>query len=252
MASIKELAKQLGGDQEAAYRAYKALAEIVTRASAPDNDQERAAAAADLAAELHARGEPKKDKNGKEKPGDLIHSSRTRAKIARLLSYVAGAGQVPALTELLGVLDVREMARFALDRNASTEATDALIKALDEQVGPDFRVGVVNALSKRTGANVLKALKQATQDEDRPVRIAAVEALSRFPDPGHDVLIAEATQADCRRCQARAHKARVRLAETLGKAAKKSAARRIYNAIRSSDADDPEKKAAEIGLKAIG
>ena len=252
MASIKELAKQLGGDQEAAYRAYKALEQIVTRASAPGNDRERAAAAADLAAELHARGEPKKDKKGNETPGDLIHSSRTRNKIARLLSYVAGAGQVPALTKLLGDLEVREMARFALDRDASAEATEALIKALDEQVGPEFRVGVVNALSKRTGANVLKALKQAAQDEDRPVRIAAVEALSGFPDPAHDPLIAKATQADCTRCRARAHKARVRLAETLSKAGKKAAARRIYNAIQSSDADDPQKKAAEIGLKAIG
>lgn len=247
MASIKELVKQLDDKQEVAYRAYKALEGIVTRASAPANDQERAAAAADLAAELNAMTKPEKDKNGKEKPPKLVHSTRVRNRVARLLSYVAGAKEVPALVQALADLEVREMARFALDRNTSNEATQALIKTLDE-VGPTFRTGVVNALGKRQGAGVLARLRQATEDEDGQVRIAAVEGLANFADASNDAFITKATKAKCPRCRTRAHQARVRLAEKLRKAGKKSAAKRIYKAVCAGDADEPQKKAAEIGL----
>jgi len=250
MPSIKELVGQLGGDQEAAFRAYKAIEDIVTRASAPENDKERAAAAADLAAELNAKTEPEKDDKGKEKPPRLIHSARVRSKIARLLGYVAADKEVPALVEALDDLDVREMARFALDRSISPKTTEALINALEDQVGPDFRTGVVNALAKRGCARSLAALKKtAESDEDRPVRIAAVEALANFADPSNDALIAKAAKADCPKCRVRANKARMRLAETLCKAGDKSAARKIYKAICASDACPPQKKAAEMALK---
>ncbi len=252
VASIKELATELGdNDQGVAYKAYKSLEAIATRASAPDNGPKRAKVAAELAADLNAMTKPEKDDKGKDKPRKLIHSSRTRNKIIRLLSYVAGAKEVPALAKILGDLDLREMARFALDRNTSDEATTALIKALDDEVGPCFRSGLVNALGRRKGVTALAALKSAAEDEDRQVRIVAVEALSNFADASSDALIVKATKADCPRCRARAHKARVRLAETLCRKGNKSAAKRICNAIRASDACPPQKEAAERVLKAM-
>jgi len=251
MATIKELVKQMGGEQKAASTAYRALEDMATRAGAPGSEARRATVAADLGAELTAMTEPKKDEKGKDIPPRLVHSSRIRAKVARLLSYVAGAEEVPALVQALGDLEVREMARFALDRNISAAATEALIKALDDQVGPIFRTGIVSALGKRKGANVLSALQKAAEHEKCHVRIAAIEALANFADASNDAFIAKATRAQCPGCRARANKARVRLAETLCQAGNKPAARRIYKAIRASNAEAPQKKAAEIGLKSL-
>jgi hypothetical protein len=47
-------------------------------------------------------------------------------------------------------------------------------------------------------------------------------------------------------------KARVRLAETLARSGDKAGARRIYEDLRRSEAAAPQKKAAEIGIKAMG
>jgi hypothetical protein len=249
--NVKELAKKMGDPELAvAHHAYRDLENVATRASAPGNG-ERAQVAAALAAELNARGAPRKDRKGKQVPGRLIHSTAVRNKLIRLMNYVAGDDEVPVLAGLIKDLDLREMVRFTLDRVPSDAATEALIQALDE-VGPDFRVGIIGGLAKRRGAHVEAALKKAAADEAKRVRIAAVEALACFADPSNDAIIAKATKADCRNCRARAHKARVRLAGTLAKAGNEAAARRIYNAIRQSDAGEPQKEAARIGLQKGG
>jgi len=251
MPEIKELVKQLGKDQETAYKANYALLQMVTRASAPDvvSQARRGEVAGQLAAELNAKTKPKKNKKGKEVPPELVHSAVVRSAICRLLAYVGGAGEVPALVEALGDLEVREMARLALDGNRSEEATAALVQAV-EAIGPEFRVGAINALGRRKGPNVVAALRKAAEDDDPEAALAAVEALANFADPSVDAVIAKAAGAKCAKARARANKARVRLAETLRKAGNKAAARAIYKAIAASDADQVQKRAAETGLKA--
>lgn len=251
MPNIKELVKKMGdADPAVAHKAYRDLEDVATEANTPGNG-ERARVAAAMAAELNARGAPKKDKNGKEKPGGLLHSHPARSGLVRLMNYVAGESEVPVLAGLTKDLGLREMARFTLERIPSEAATEALINALEE-VGPDFRVGVIGALAKRQSAGALAALKKSADDEEKPVRIAAVEALAGFADPSNDAIIVKATKSDCRDCRARAQKARVRLAGTLAKAGNDAAAKRIYSAIRQSDADEPQKKAAQIALQKAG
>jgi len=246
MADIKELLKQLGDNQEANYKAYKALFELVTRASAPGSEDKRADAAKGLAAELNAVTEVKKDE---KKP---TYSGRARSQIARLLGYVARDEDLPALKEALNDLDVRESARLALDRINSDQAVQTLIGA-NEDVEPIFRVGVVNSLGKRTQSseafNFLKTI--ASGESEKQVRIAAVEALSNFADPAADESIAPATQEGMPMHRARAQKARVRLAENLKRAGKNNEAKKIFQAIMDSEADAPQKKAAELGLKSL-
>jgi HEAT repeat protein len=251
MASIAELAKKLNdGDPAVAHKAYRDIEDIATRASDPANDK-RADVAAQLAEQLHARGEPKKDKNGNEKPGDLIHGKRARNQIMRLMAYVASAKEVPALESVLGDLDLREMARFALDRNTSKAATQALIKALETQVGPTFRAGVVNALGERSCKCSIPSLQKATEDPDREVRMAAIDALAKHPDPANDAFIAKAAKSKCCQTRKQANKARVRLAEALCKAGDKATAKKIYKAIATGDADCPQKKAAKMALETM-
>jgi HEAT repeat protein len=122
-----------------------------------------------------------------------------------------------------------------------------LIAALD-QVGPEFRVGVINALGKRRGPDVVAALHQQAADPNPEVRLAAVEALANAPEASNDDPIAAAGRTDSPRGKSRANKARIRLAETLRNAGNKPAAIAIYRSVASSDADAPQKKAAQRAL----
>src|SRR5262245_4436138 len=244
MKSISELAEQLGNaDPKVAYRARQELAQ--TTADSGKKGESQAEAANALAAELAAK--TKTTRNGKEEETPK-YSATVKNQIAQYLSVVAEDAQVPALASALTSLETREMARWALERIPTAAATAALITALD-QVGPEFRVGVVNALGRRKGAEVQAALLKTASDEDIHVRLAAIEALANFPEPSNDEPITAAAKGGPPRARARAHRARVRLAETLRIDGKKDAAIAIYKAIVANDADEPQKKAARLALE---
>lgn len=239
MPDVKELIKQLGADQETAYKAKKALYEQVTRASAPGKEAQRGELAQALATELTAKPDPKK--------GEYTYPGPVRTKIAYLLSFVAGEPQVMALMDALRGLDTREAARFALDFAPSEASTKALVLAVDD-VGPEFRIGAIGALGRRGTPEAASVLRSVAKDDPDPkVRMAAAEELARFADPANDAVIAQAAATVCKK---RGAVARIRLAETLRKAGKKDAAARICKEVAAGDAPKHVKKAAEIGLKA--
>ncbi len=251
MPSIKELVVQFGGEQEAAYKAYRQVQLMVAQANAPGNDAARTQVAAELAEELWTLSEARKDDKGKDVPRMPAYPLATRIRILRLLQGVAGDKEVPAIAKALADLDLREEARCVLDRIPSHEADKALINALETAVGCEFRVGIVNSLAARPNAFVMAAVQKATSDSDREVAMTAVEALANFPEPANDEFIAKAAQCPCPVARRRASKARVRFAENLAKAGAKFAARKVYQAIAAGDAAAPQKKAAELALKAI-
>jgi hypothetical protein len=251
MASTTDLIHQMGDkERPVAFYAYQALLEKAMQSTAAGNETDRRGLAKTLASELTRMGPPGKDGEGRQLPPKPQHLAEVRNKILQLLGYVADSEEVPALSLALGDLDTREMARFALQQNPSQQATEALIAALQE-VGPEFRVGVVNSLGKRRGPEALSVLQTAASDREAEVRLAAVEALANFPEPGNDAIMIKALLPSTLEAQRRASRARLRLAETLRKAGNRTAAMQIYQAIRSSQADAPQKTAAEIGLKSL-
>jgi hypothetical protein len=251
MEPLEDIIKRLGdADQVVAFKAYQALLKVVMEDTRPGKEASRAKTAATLAAEVMARVPGGKDDKGKEKPPVPKYAAPVRIKTLRLLSYVATPKEVPTFVQACDDLDLREMARFALDGNTADEATKALIEAL-EKVGPEFRIGVVNALGKRKGPEAIKILQKAADDSEPEVAMAAIEALAGFPDPSSDPLLAKAAECDCPKARNRANVARIRLAETLRLAGNKAAAKGIYSAILAGKADKPQRKAAELALKAL-
>ncbi len=248
---IRYWVSDLGSDdQRRAYRARKMLTDLAHLSAEPGKEPLRELIAGELASELNVRGPTKKDDKGNESPGDMVHTAASRVKVAYVLAECGRADAVPALVEAMKDLDVREPARFALDRNRSPEATRALIAILND-VGSRFRVGVIGALGHREGDDVLARLrKAATEDIDAEVRIAAVEVLANFPDPTNDRIIADAAQNGEPAHARRAQRARVRLAETLRNTGKTDAAADVYKGIESGNAGEAQKEAARIGLKA--
>lgn len=246
-----EMLKSLGdADQAAAYRAYQSLEMATLAFTAPGKETMRTEMAAFLAGQLNATDPGGKDNAGKDKPPVPRYSMAVRRQIARLLGYVSGPAEVPALAAALKDLQLRESARCALDADPSPAATEALLGALHD-VGPVFRVGVVGSLAGRSGEAVVKALQSLLNDEDREVRVAAADALAAIPDASSDAVLVSLSRQECRCTRDAAHKARVRLAETLARAGDKTAARRIYQEIRHGEAGEPQKQAAERGLAAM-
>lgn len=243
MSSIEQLADQLNsGDQPTVYRAKRALADMAASAGSPGKRGQRAEMAAALA----------KAENAKNEKGIAKLSAKARGEIARTLSEVAGNREVPALKEALNEFDARENARFALDRMTHQAAADALAAAALNAVGVEFRIGAINALGRRSGSQIVEALKACAGDQDQEIRLAAAEALANHADAGADSLIAELGKHSGERGQARATKARVRLAARLAETGQKDAAKKIYQSIAQSDAAAAQKKAAGIALAQLG
>lgn len=252
MNAIEQIVMNLGDPSQAvAHKAWYSLWKMVNVMPGADPEQ-RSEVADMIAAELKATKSGGKDRDGNEKPPVPKYPTGIRNELLRLIAYVAGVKQVPVIAECMKHLDTREAARCALDWNASKEATQALITALENEVGPHFRVGVVNSLARRDWQSVMVPLQKATRDEQKRVRIAAVEALSNFPDASNEAFIVEMTKDECKRCQKRAHAARVALAYTLVKAGQKPVAKSIFQKIGSSDAPEAQKKAAKLGIKQLG
>jgi len=241
------------GDQDpaVAFEAYKKIEKAVTRAGAPGKQREAAELADALAAELIAKTAEETNKKDKKIPPKPVHSSEVRNKLCRLLAYVADGKQVPALVQQLGDLDVREMARWALDRNRSDQATEALIAALKE-IGPVFRVGVVGALGVRQGDRVAAALRKVAMEDHIPeVRLAAVEVLPNFPDGDSAAVIMKATLAADKSHARRAYRAAIRLIDNLIKAGKKNEALGLCRMIAAGPAPDPQRKTARAAMEAL-
>ncbi len=151
-------------DQASAFFAYQSLEQEVYHASRPGSREEMGALALALAEALST---------------DI--SSSAKRQVARLLSYIPTDASVSHLDAALDDLEVREMARFALETNPSHWATAALIRALGLP-GATFRAGVVNSLCRHKCVAAETALRKAANDPQEEVRAAARRALAEFDD----------------------------------------------------------------------
>ena len=99
-------------------------------------------------------------------------------------------------------------------------------------------------------------MSELAADPDHEVRIAAVEALANHGDPASDsVIVAAAKVGDAPLCSqdlGRIAKARVRYAAGLARGEKVAEARKVYEAILSSDPPAAQAAAAKRALESIG
>jgi HEAT repeat protein len=228
-------------DEPTAYKGRLALTKIVADAGAPGQEAGRDEVARLLAEALGNGGK---------------YSVSARQEIARRLGEIGGDREVPALESALVDLDVREAARFGLDRIPTKSATDALVKASKSLIGARFLAGIANALGQRTGDGVVDALTQLTADPSVEVRLAAAEGLAQQADESADAKIVSVMEQTDLALTAqevgRLWKARVRLAGQLSAANKKAEAKRILEAIVAAKPPAPQLKAAQMSLESMG
>ncbi len=252
---------QLGDpDQVVAYFAYQCLLELTLRTGPPTQAEAQVCLATVLGEALTA---PARASGAGAQPASFAgnpflaavasqtasyrYAPRVRVQLARLLGLLPCDSAVPFLKQALMDLEARDMARCSLESNASESATEALIGAL-AAVGATFLTGVVNSLANRSGPSIVQALRKAAQEPQPEVRDAALMALAAIPDSSHDSIIEQAAHTGSAAERRLAHVARARLAETLRASGDKLGAAHIYRAILTSDAEEPQKRAARLAL----
>jgi len=171
------------------------------------------------------------------------HSASARRFVCELLTRIAGDFQIPALGPLLADLEIRDSVRCVLESIPTQVSALALIKGLRE-AGPEFHVGVLNALGRQRWSDAMAALKLAAEDPDSEVRSAALDGLANFPEVTNDKWIVAATQTGTPRERSRAQAARVRLADTLYWFGETKSAAAIYQSIAADSPAGPWKRAA--------
>lgn len=241
-AAVQAALDQVNSNNEQdVYKGRLALRNACAGVGGPGNEKQRADLARQLAEALINGGK---------------YSARARCLIADELATVAGDSEIAAFESAMVDLAVRGSARWALDRTPTAAATKALVQAVDQSIGDRFRIGLVQSLGQRSGEGVVETLKRwAVEDPSQTVRLAAAEAIANHPDPsGYGVIdkVKNSSQAPWTQQElGRLWKASVRLAACLAANNQPNPARRIYHAIASSDAPEPQKKAAKIALAAL-
>jgi HEAT repeat protein len=99
--------------------------------------------------------------------------------VCRMLTIVGGAASVPVLAGLLADEYLSHMARYALERNPSSEAGRVLRDALPK-VGGKLKIGVISSIGSRRDASAVSALSGLLTDEDASVARAAAAALGEI------------------------------------------------------------------------
>lgn len=249
MANVKQLCMDLGSDDQVkVYRAKQALVLATAEAGAPGKDRDRAAMAAEMAGCLTTEKE-QKDSKGKAGLAPELNA-QGRSLVCRYLANVGDASSVPAIERAMQDFDVREMARWALQRMTCQAATDALARAALRGIGDEFRVGAIYSLAGRSGSSVREVLVECAGSQSLEVRLAAVEALACQGDAANDAVLAKAAGGGPRGNK-RIARARLRLAEKLVSAGQKQAGRQIYEQIATGKFDPAQQKAAQAALNRI-
>ncbi|QDU63602.1 hypothetical protein Pan216_44830 [Planctomycetes bacterium Pan216] len=237
-------------DPGKAYQAYHALTEKVTSAGDPGKEAERERLAKVLAGALNATKTVKERRGEKQVPR---YNEKVRGELARLVSLIGGQQNVEAISKAMNEIDAREAERFALDRMTDEKSTASLIEFAKNGLGPDFRIGCINALGFRQGKEVVGALTSLTNDKNAGVRQAAFNSLANQTDPSADQAFAQAIAKAQGRDLLALQMYRVRLAGTLADAGNKEAAKKVCQAITADKrALKPQQKAAKIIASRLG
>jgi hypothetical protein len=180
------------------------------------------------------------------------HSDYIKSFLCQTLQWAGRKESVSALGKLLtneALCDPAAMALVAIKDGAADELCEALPNAQGK-----CRLAIIDALAALAEAKSATAFKDALQDSDREVRIAAGAGLSKLGDAGSAALLTKAADVEPGWERVQATKNCMVLAENLAAAGKKDDAKKIYTHLRDTRKDASEKyirDAAEKALKSV-
>ncbi|MGD0896654.1 MAG: HEAT repeat domain-containing protein [Thermoguttaceae bacterium] len=177
-----------------------------------------------------------------------------RVFLLRQLTVVGGEESVPPLAGLLKQEDqvLRQYALAALTTNHSPAACEALLAALKQAEGPEWRVALVNALGGRRETAAVEVLAKLTGDAGEGVAAAAAMALGHIgTDAAANALRAAQTTASPK-LALEIVQARLLAADLLRGEWQKDAAHAIYKDVLAVAKPSYVRMAAVRGLVLLG
>ncbi|MFB3785494.1 MAG: HEAT repeat domain-containing protein [bacterium] len=100
-----------------------------------------------------------------------------------MLSRIGGEASVEPVAIFLNRPPVREMALYALERIPGHASTRALIEAANSAMEPAWKAAIIKSLGARHDAEAADTVLRALRDENNAVRMAAIAAAGRIPEP---------------------------------------------------------------------
>lgn len=233
--AIAPLFDVMGGENRTTDLAARiAVQRMVHHAAAPKSGMDRAAISQALAQQASS-----------SRPAIV------RTFAIRMLSFIGGDAEVPALAKLLTDPQVGEISRYALVRIPGRASLAALEAALPSAKG-DMRIGIINALGARRDAEALPALEAAAKSDDSAVRAAALQAMARIPDQRSAVVVRASIDRGPAADKASAWDAYIKLGQTLLAAGKRADAENVYRFAYSNGPNEQLRCAGLVGLGKVG
>ena len=198
---------------------------------------------------------PAKDRARREQERRLIETLKGNASWAeknracRQLRVVGTRASIPALTPLLWDEKLSHLARYALEPMPYPEAGLALREALAKTNGKT-KVGIINSLGFREDRQAVPELVKLLKGADLAVAAAAAGALGRAGTPEAANALSELRSSASVALRSAAAEASLDAAERLLRGGDRSAAGRIYEALRTEPWPNHVRLGAFVGLLA--
>jgi HEAT repeat protein len=177
------------------------------------------------------------------------HSTYVKAFLCQTLQWVGHRESVPALGKLLLDEELCDPAATALV--AIKDGAAEPLRAALPQAGGRCRLTILHSLAALADAQSADIFKQALQDSDCEIRIAAGAGLARLGEAGSADALIEAAEVEPGWERIQATKHCLILAERLTAAGKKDVAAKIYTHLKKTRSDPSEAYIREAAEKAL-
>jgi len=128
-----------------------------------------------------SQNQPERHKYIERRLAEMLSGATLEGKsfICRQLWFIGTADSVPAIAKLLLDESTADMACYAIGRNSSTEASEALRDAL-AKAAPNVQIRIINLLGDRRDAQSVEALGELVFGPEPQVAEAAIAALGKI------------------------------------------------------------------------
>ena len=200
-----------------------------------------------------SQNQPERRKYIERRLAEMLSGATLEGKsfICRQLWFIGTADSVPAVAKLLLDETTADMACYAIGRNSSPEASEALRDALTK-AGPNVQIRILNLLGDRRDSQSVEAVGELVFGPEPQVAEAAIAAMGKIGGSRAGEILAQARAKGSPDLRFAATDAYLRYAEDLVAKGQTQQAAAIYGQLAAEGEAAIVRSAAIKGLADIG
>ena len=200
-----------------------------------------------------SQNQPERHKYIERRLAEMLSGATLEGKsfICRQLWFIGTADSVPAVAKLLLDETTADMACYAIGRNSSPEASEALRDALTK-AGPNVQIRILNLLGDRRDSQSVEAVGELVFGPEPQVAEAAIAAMGKIGGSRAGEILAQARAKGSPDLRFAATDAYLRYAEDLVAKGQTQQAAAIYGQLAAEGEAAIVRSAAIKGLADIG